>query len=135
MKFAQRPQRSQRCIASSLRSLRPLRESDRMPAFDREKTILPGTGRGTTEGGGGARAESRRIKGRKHLTSPPPCFAWSPSPGGGGASAPHPKAGLHPIDTPPSPESARDSRRRRAPRPAAGRRNEIATGRRRQGAA
>src|SRR3546814_18033881 len=32
-----------------------------MPACDRKRTILPGTGRGTTEGGGGARAEPRYV--------------------------------------------------------------------------
>src|SRR3546814_892574 len=42
----------------------------------------------------------------------------------------HPKADLRHTDTPPSPESARDSRRRPARRSAGGRRSEIAAARR-----
>src|SRR3546814_1945504 len=41
------------------------------------------TGRGTTEGGGGARAESRDVdRAGNSSRAPPPCFAWSPSPKG-----------------------------------------------------
>src|SRR3546814_2083135 len=44
---------------------------------------LPGTGGGTTEGGGGARAESRDVdRAGNSSRAPPPCFAWSPSPKG-----------------------------------------------------
>jgi protein ImuB len=48
-------------------------------------TFLPETGRGTTEGGGGARARSPNLAASgEPACAPPPCFAWSPSPDGGG---------------------------------------------------
>src|SRR3546814_19222740 len=50
---------------------------------DRKRPIPPGTGRGTTEGGGGARAGSRYVQ-RTGTTSRtrPPFFAWATSPVG-----------------------------------------------------
>ncbi|MBX9644295.1 MAG: DNA polymerase Y family protein, partial [Novosphingobium sp.] len=60
--------------------------------------FLPGTGRGTilAEDGGGARAGFPEGAARSGIPAgaPPPCFAWSPSPDGGGMLSELPIAAL-----------------------------------------
>ena len=68
-------------------------EETRMPdAPPPQSKILPGTGRGTTKGGGGAQAESRKVGIERSAEGAPPpsCgqgLEWSPSPCGGGTTA------------------------------------------------
>ena len=51
--------------------------------------ILPGTGRGTSEAGGGAQAACRALAMlRLPVGAPPPSFGWSPSPFRGGFRCP-----------------------------------------------